>query len=297
MVALRPRLLPVVIVAAFLLLGLKIGDLWSGEGASAIATAWAQAGSAPEKAGDDKPSEPPAEKLADAAPAKAAEPAAAGKTQKPGGKPAEIADASAAPGATKAAEPAAAPAGKGAAAAPARDPLLMSPAEIDELQHLSERRAELDKRAAGMRDQEVLMQAAEKRIEERIAKLQALEQSIDGSAQKMDEEDDARVKSLVHIYEAMKPAEAARIFEQLDMPVLLSVVEHMRETKAALVLAAMDPTKAKSVTMALAERRARVQAQAQVQPAQVQPASLQQPPSGATKPAPQASAQPGSATR
>jgi flagellar motility protein MotE (MotC chaperone) len=252
----RPRLLPVVIVAAFLLLGLKIGDLWSGAGASAIATAWAQAGAekppepavapvaekapAPGETADrgEKPAEKTVDKPADAAMAEPAKPMAVGDTAKP--PPTAVSAA--------AAKPATGPA--------ARDPLLMSPAEIDVLQHLSERRTELDKRAAGLRDQEVLMQAAEKRIEERIAKLQALEQSIDGSAQKQDEEDDARVKSLVHIYEAMKPAEAARIFEQLEMPVLLNVVEHMRETKAAPVLAAMDPTKAKAVTMALADRRA-----------------------------------------
>lgn len=57
------------------------------------------------------------------------------------------------------------------------------------------------------------------------------------------------------IYEAMKPKEAARIFEKLDMPVLLDVVERMKERKASAVLAKMDPTKAKSVTLELAQRR------------------------------------------
>lgn len=283
MSAFRPRLLPLVIVGAFLLLGIKIGDLWSGDGATAIAVAWAQAGSTAEKPAEPQAEKAPAEKPAEAPAAKTPEKTADKPADTPSAAAAAPADASAsaAQAAPKAAPVAAAAAvapGKGAA--PARDPLLMSPAEIDVLQHLSERRAELDKRAAGLRDQEVLMQAAEKRIEERIAKLQALEQSIDGSAQKQDEEEDARVKSLVHIYEAMKPVEAARIFEQLEMPVLLSVVEHMRDNKAALVLAAMDPTKAKTVTMALADRRAQAQA----------------PAAGGAKPSAQASAQPASAT-
>ena len=56
------------------------------------------------------------------------------------------------------------------------------------------------------------------------------------------------------IYETMKPHDAARIFEQLDMPVLLGVFGHMKERNAAPILAAMDPTKARAVTLALAER-------------------------------------------
>jgi flagellar motility protein MotE (MotC chaperone) len=131
----------------------------------------------------------------------------------------------------------------------------MSPAEVELLQKLSERRNELDKRAAELSQREVLLQATEKRIDDKIAKLAALEKDIGGIVDKQSEEDDARIKSLVKIYETMKPADAARIFEQLDMPVLLGVLEHMKERNAAPVLAAMDPAKAKAVTLALAARR------------------------------------------
>ena len=43
--------------------------------------------------------------------------------------------------------------------------------------------------------------------------------------------------------------------EQLDMDILLDVTERMREQKMAPVLAAMDPEKAKSLTVELATRR------------------------------------------
>jgi flagellar motility protein MotE (MotC chaperone) len=135
------------------------------------------------------------------------------------------------------------------------DPLAMSPAEVELLQKLAERRAELDRRAAELSQREVLMQATEKRIDEKIARLQALERDIGGIVDKQAEEDDARLKSLVKIYETMKPRDAARIFEQLDLPVLLGVVEHMKERSAAPILAAMDPSKARTVTLALAERK------------------------------------------
>lgn len=101
----------------------------------------------------------------------------------------------------------------------------------------------------------MLLQAAEKRIDGKIAKLTALEKDIGGIVDKHSEEDQARIKSLVKIYETMKPVDAARIFSQLDMPVLLGVLENMKERNAAPILAAMDPGKAKTVTQALAERR------------------------------------------
>ncbi|HZB92012.1 MAG TPA: hypothetical protein VE397_11255, partial [Stellaceae bacterium] len=135
------------------------------------------------------------------------------------------------------------------------DPLSMSPSEVELLQQLAQRRAELDKRAAELSQREVLLQAAEKRIDEKIAKLAELKKDIGGIVDKQSEEDDARLKSLVKIYETMKPGDAARIFSQLDMPVLLGVLEHMKERNAAPILAAMDPGKAKAVTLALAERR------------------------------------------
>src|SRR5262249_54500756 len=127
--------------------------------------------------------------------------------------------------------------------------------EVELLQKLSERRAELDRRTAELSQREVLLQATEKRIDEKIARLQALEKDIGGIADKHDEEDEARIKSLVKIYETMKPHDAARIFEQLAMPVLLGVLEHMKERNAAPILAALDPNRAKTVTLALAERR------------------------------------------
>ena len=53
----------------------------------------------------------------------------------------------------------------------------------------------------------------------------------------------------------MKPKEAARIFDQLEMDVLLQVIDRMKSTKTAPVLAAMLPARAKELTMRIAERR------------------------------------------
>ncbi len=52
----------------------------------------------------------------------------------------------------------------------------------------------------------------------------------------------------------MKPKAAAEIFNRLEMPILIRVVERMRAPKSADVLARMDPAKAKQVTAELAKR-------------------------------------------
>ncbi len=268
----RPRLLPCVILAASALLGVKLVDLWA-SGSAVIAAAEAQNAQAPQPS--PQPSPPPP-----AAPAPQPTPQAAAATvpAPAAGMPAPQQTASAAPDKT--------------ADKARQDPLQMSPQEIDELQQLSQRRVELDKRAAEMSEREVLMQAAEKRIDEKIAKLQTLQSSIEGAVKQQSADDQARVQSLAHMYEQMKPQDAARVFDQLDVPVVLEMMSLMRELKAAPILAAMDPAKAKAVTIALtdaknvdtAQQQQRQQQQAQQQAQQQQQQQQQAAPAAAPTP-------------
>ena len=69
-----------------------------------------------------------------------------------------------------------------------------------------------------------------------------------------DAAEEAKLTSLVKIYETMKPKAAAEIFDRLEMSVLIRVVERMREAKSADVLARMDPVRARQVTAELARR-------------------------------------------
>ena len=71
------------------------------------------------------------------------------------------------------------------------------------------------------------------------------------------EREEANWRGLVKLYESMKPREAAAIFNDLAMPVLLEVLDRMKEAKAAPVLAAMQPDKARQVTAELAQLRTR----------------------------------------
>lgn len=135
------------------------------------------------------------------------------------------------------------------------DPFDMSDEEIELLQRLSDRRQEIDRREREIEQRAALLEAAEKRVEQKIGELSTLQATIQALLVAHDEQEDAQMRSLVKIYENMKPKEAARIFEQLDMVVLLEVIDRMKERKAAPILAKMTPAKAKAVTLELAQRR------------------------------------------
>lgn len=64
----------------------------------------------------------------------------------------------------------------------------------------------------------------------------------------------AQYDNLAKIYQAMKPAKAALVFEQLDMDVQMKVAQRMRDRSTAMILAAMTPTGAADLSMSLARK-------------------------------------------
>lgn len=130
-----------------------------------------------------------------------------------------------------------------------------SQTELDVLQKLGERRTGLDARERDIERRESLMKAADAQIERKITEMKTLQNTIEGLLRQYNDQEDSKMRSLVKIYENMKPKEAAKIFEQLDMPIMLEVVERMKEQKVAPILAEMDPARARNLTSELAQRR------------------------------------------
>lgn len=127
--------------------------------------------------------------------------------------------------------------------------------ELDLLHNLAKRRDELDAREKELAIKSKVLESTEQRINKRIEEMQAMQAEVKGLIETYKSQQDADVRSLVKIYENMKPASAAAIFNELDMPILLSVIDKMSERKVSPVLAAMSPVKAKEVTEELAELR------------------------------------------
>lgn len=163
-----------------------------------------------------------------------------------------------APAAAAASTPAAAPdAAPPAAAMPfaPTDGVEYSQSELDILQSLSKRRAELDQRERNLSESAALLKAAEQEVDRKLSELNSLKREIEELIGTQEQVEGDRITSLVKIYEAMKPKEAATIFNTLDEDVLLSVVSRMNERRLSPILASMDPEKARMVTIRLAEQR------------------------------------------
>ncbi len=130
-----------------------------------------------------------------------------------------------------------------------------SPAEIELLQQLTKRREKLEEWDKNIAVKENLLTTTEKRIDEKLAQMDELKKELSDMLIQYNQQENAKIKSLVSIYENMKPREAARIFDEVEMPILLLVIDRMSEKKAAPILASMDPKKAKILTVQLAEQR------------------------------------------
>lgn len=129
-----------------------------------------------------------------------------------------------------------------------------SAGQVDVLTSLSKRRQALDAREAEIRTREDLLAATEKRVDGKIATLKQLQDQINTLLGVRDAEQQKQVASLVKTYSAMKPKDAARIFNTLADDVMLPVAQAMKSDVLAPILANMNSDAAQKLTVRLANR-------------------------------------------
>ncbi len=130
----------------------------------------------------------------------------------------------------------------------------VSPSELAILGRLQERRQELDARAREIDIRENLLKAAEKRIESKVEEMKATESRISAANEQKVEADNARFKGIVTMYESMKPKDAAKVFDRLEMPVLIEIASQIAPRKMSDILGLMQPENAERLTVELARR-------------------------------------------
>ncbi len=86
-----------------------------------------------------------------------------------------------------------------------------------------------------------MLDATEKRIDDKITAMKSLQADLSKTVAAYNQQQDREIESLVKIYANMKPSDAATVFNQLDMPILLKIIAAMPERKVAPILAGMDP--------------------------------------------------------
>lgn len=125
--------------------------------------------------------------------------------------------------------------------------------EVLVLRSLADRRKELDDREAGLETREQAAAAAEVRLQEQIAELKKVESSVQTLLASMDAKRDERMTALIKTYEAMKPKDAAEIFDGMDDKILIDLAKGMKPGNLAPIMQLMQPKRAEALTRMLAD--------------------------------------------
>ena len=92
-------------------------------------------------------------------------------------------------------------------------------------------------------DEERLL-ALRKEVDGKITKYEKLLSDVEAKEKGRREEDEAKVDTLVKLFEGMTPESAAPRLEALDEGMAASILSKMKGRKASNVLAVMDPKRA-----------------------------------------------------
>ena len=122
------------------------------------------------------------------------------------------------------------------------------------LERLQSRRQELEARSREIDIRESLLKEAEKRIQTKVDEMKTAEaKAAAENAQKADAEN-AKFKGIVTMYESMKPKDAAKVFDRLEMPVLIQIASQIAPRKMSDILGLMQTDAAERLTVELARR-------------------------------------------
>src|SRR5882757_887696 len=130
----------------------------------------------------------------------------------------------------------------------------VSPSERAILERLQSRRQELEARAREIDIRESLLKAAEQRIESRVQEMKSIEAKASAADEQKSEAENARFKNIITMYEGMKPKDAAKVFDRLEMPVLIEIAIQIAPRKMSDILGLMSPEAAERLTVELAHR-------------------------------------------
>ena len=123
--------------------------------------------------------------------------------------------------------------------------------EILILQELAERRETLDLRAQEIDKRAIQLKVTEEEINKKLRQLKDYEQKLQKLVNAYSKQEKANIDAMVKMYTAMKPKDAARIFNSLDMNITVALLKGMKPSSSSAILSQMDSQKAQAVTAEL----------------------------------------------
>lgn len=120
--------------------------------------------------------------------------------------------------------------------------------DISYFSKLNERKKELDLREQELNELEEELHKQKKEIEDRIATLKTIRNSISGTLKEKVEIDEAKVDKLVGVYSNMKPQQAAQVIESINEDLAVEVLGRMKKKNAAAILNLLKSNKARTLS-------------------------------------------------
>ncbi|WP_084395827.1 MotE family protein [Henriciella aquimarina] len=130
----------------------------------------------------------------------------------------------------------------------------------EEAAALTADRKAFDERSEALQDQELSIQARRQKLDEQAEELKALQATLDQRWKKMEAEAGQDLDHLAQMYGAMKPDQAAAIFDQMDPGFAAGFLRLIPSDQAGAILAGMDSNKAYVVSLKLASMNGDIRA-------------------------------------
>ena len=120
------------------------------------------------------------------------------------------------------------------------------------LQQLRKRRKQIESDKDELPAEKMALESIKQHIDNRLDVLENLQNKLKPQFNNNNQNDGKKILKLVKVYESMKPKEAAKIFNDLQIGVLVEMTLSMKESRLAAILAEMKPEKARELTSILA---------------------------------------------
>lgn len=123
---------------------------------------------------------------------------------------------------------------------------------------IRDREAQLDAEEKRIADRQQTLKVAEAKLAEQLAAFEKAQENLEKTLALADDAAERDIARMTTVYENMKPVDAAKIFDKMDVKFAAGLLARMRPDVAAQVLTGMTPETAYALTVTIASRNARV---------------------------------------
>jgi len=134
------------------------------------------------------------------------------------------------------------------------------------LRLLNERREEVRRAEARLKRQRAELDKLRAELDKRLARLNKLQKDIQTLLAQAKQRRSARITHLTQVLSNMQPEAAARLFEALELDLVVAVIMNMQGRQAGRIMARVKPKRAAQISSRMAEIKRRHQTRVRPRP-------------------------------